>query len=125
METICILNRHTNKCINKIVVQAGTWKDHAEFVRAPRDDGEIGWTLLDDGEWDYVEPTVTLEQRQDYARARRDKFLSLYVDAMNAVRWASMSAEQQQVWSDYRQALLDVPDQAGFPDDIVWPVRPE
>jgi len=24
----------------------------------------------------------------------------------------------------YRQALLDVPEQAGFPDDIAWPVMP-
>lgn len=26
---------------------------------------------------------------------------------------------------DYRQALRDVPQQAGFPDNIQWPTKPE
>ena len=28
-------------------------------------------------------------------------------------------------WAPYRQALRDVPQQAGFPDNIQWPVKPE
>lgn len=28
------------------------------------------------------------------------------------------------VWKVYRQALRDVPKQAGFPDNVVWPVEP-
>lgn len=28
-------------------------------------------------------------------------------------------------WRTYRQALRDVPEQAGFPYDVTWPVRPE
>ena len=27
-------------------------------------------------------------------------------------------------WRTYRQALRDVPLQAGFPDNITWPVKP-
>ena len=27
-------------------------------------------------------------------------------------------------WASYRQALRDVPAQAGFPFDVVWPVKP-
>ena len=27
-------------------------------------------------------------------------------------------------WKVYRQALRDVPKQAGFPDNVVWPVEP-
>ena len=27
-------------------------------------------------------------------------------------------------WRTYRQALRDVPSQAGFPDNITWPVKP-
>jgi hypothetical protein len=27
-------------------------------------------------------------------------------------------------WAPYRQALRDVPQQAGFPDSIVWPTKP-
>ena len=31
----------------------------------------------------------------------------------------------QAAWATYRQALRDVPDQAGFPETINWPVAPE
>lgn len=27
-------------------------------------------------------------------------------------------------WAVYRQALRDLPEQSGFPDDIVWPIQP-
>lgn len=30
----------------------------------------------------------------------------------------------QAAWAAYRQALRDVPQQAGFPDDITWPEVP-
>ena len=29
-----------------------------------------------------------------------------------------------EAWRVYRQALRDVPEQAGFPADVVWPVAP-
>jgi len=28
-------------------------------------------------------------------------------------------------WTDYRQALRDVPTQHGFPENISWPQKPE
>jgi hypothetical protein len=28
-------------------------------------------------------------------------------------------------WANYRQALRDVPDQAGFPFNVTWPAQPE
>lgn len=60
-------------------------------------------------------------------RAQRDFLLVREVDpvASNALRWASISAEQQQAWADYRQALLDVPQQPGFPHNVTWPSKPE
>jgi hypothetical protein len=36
-----------------------------------------------------------------------------------------MSNTQKADWATYRQALRDVPKQAGFPFDIEWPVQPE
>lgn len=35
------------------------------------------------------------------------------------------SAEEQGAWSEYRQALRDLPDSAGFPHDVTWPEAPE
>lgn len=50
-------------------------------------------------------------------------------DKMNPMRWASMTEEQQRAWVTYRQALLDVPQQEGFPwngdlDKAPWPTMP-
>ena len=59
-------------------------------------------------------------------RAQRDLLLS-EVDTIagNALRWGSLSTEQQDAWAVYRQALLDVPQQAGFPNDVAWPTSPK
>ncbi len=75
----------------------------------------------------YVAPTqaeldaATAEQ----VRAERDQLL-LGVDAVvtNPLRWDSLSSELQAEWATYRIALLDVPQQAGFPSNISWPIKP-
>lgn len=76
----------------------------------------------------YVPPTQAELDTQAAAaiRQERDFKLSTEVDpiAGNTLRWAALTAEQQQAWADYRQALLDVPSQFGFPHDIVWPNKP-
>ena len=76
----------------------------------------------------YVAPT---QEELDAAlaaevRADRDGRLT-EVDAIagNALRWAALDAETQAAWATYRQALLDVPQQEGFPNDITWPTEPE
>ena len=76
----------------------------------------------------YVPPTQAELDAQAAAnvRAERDMKLATEVDpiAGNALRWAALTAEQQQAWADYRQALLDIPQQSGFPHDVVWPIKP-
>ena len=76
----------------------------------------------------YVPPTqAELDAKAAAAvRAERDMKLATEVDpiAGNALRWAALTAEQQQAWADYRQALLDIPQQSGFPHDVVWPTKP-
>lgn len=59
-------------------------------------------------------------------RAERNNKLQTEVDPIvsNPLRWASFTAEQQQAWIDYREALLNIPEQAGFPFDVIWPERP-
>ena len=42
--------------------------------------------------------------------------------------WSQMADTPQAIkdkYVAYRQALRDVPQQAGFPDNIVWPTKPE
>ena len=75
----------------------------------------------------YVPPT---QEELDAAlsvdvRADRDSRLGeVDVVAGNALRWAALDADTQATWATYRQALLDVPQQAGFPTTVVWPTKP-
>ena len=75
----------------------------------------------------YVPPTqAELDAAlSEQLRMERDGLLA-EVDAIagNALRWATLSVKQQGAWAVYRQALLDVPQQADFPNDVVWPVKP-
>ena len=76
----------------------------------------------DDAEWD--------EDSQEWipgpevlardARATRDRLL-------RDSDWTQVpdAPVDQQAWAEYRQALRDVPQQAGFPTDIDWPTKPE
>ena len=45
------------------------------------------------------------------------------VVAGNALRWASLSSDEQASWSAYRTALLNVPQQDDFPLNVSWPTR--
>ena len=58
-------------------------------------------------------------------RATRDSLLVKHVDRFNAIRFESLNGEKQKAWIEYRQALLNVPQQEGFPFDISWPTPPE
>ncbi len=75
----------------------------------------------------YAPPTQEelTEALAQAVRAERDQRL-LAVDAIagNALRWAALSEASQSEWATYRQALLDVPQQSGFPDNITWPQEP-
>jgi hypothetical protein len=51
--------------------------------------------------------------------ALRDKLLA----ACDWTQVADASVDQA-AWSTYRQALRDIPDQAGFPDNVTWPEKP-
>lgn len=52
-----------------------------------------------------------------FARAERDNLLS--ESDIHAL--ADRITDE---WRTYRQALRDVPSQAGFPDNITWPTKP-
>jgi len=76
----------------------------------------------DNAEWDeenleWVPGDVVLARK---IRANRDALLS-------QSDWTQVpdAPVDQQAWAEYRQALRDVPQQAGFPTDITWPTKPE
>lgn len=67
---------------------------------------------------------LSLESAVKEHRAKRDTLLQTTIDAMNPMRWEVLTDVQKDAWRDYRQALLDVPQQDGFPTNIVWPEAP-
>ena len=60
-------------------------------------------------------------------RANRDNILTTVVDPLvsNNLRWAELTSDKQAEWATYRTALLDVPQQTGFPQTVTWPTQPE
>jgi len=82
-----------------------------------------------EGKWgtiaEYVSYVPTQEELAEQIRFQRNALLQ-ELDSIvgNPLRWASFSSEQQTAWADYRQALLDVPQQPSFPNTINWPTKP-
>lgn len=76
----------------------------------------------------YVAPTQEeLDATQAaMVRAERDRILTSDVDPVvsNPLRWADLSEQEQADVSAYRLALLDVPQQQGFPHTVSWPTPP-
>ena len=74
---------------------------------------------------EHINPTPTPEQLEAAARAKRDDLLrELDAIVSNPLRWAEFDDETKQALAEYRQALLDVPQQEGFPENIEWPENP-
>jgi hypothetical protein len=65
------------------------------------------------------------EEKEQDVRAIRDRLLVLNVDSISHIRWSLLSEEEKQTVLAYRQALLDVPQQEGFPWEVSWPEPPE
>jgi len=66
-------------------------------------------------------PTIDIEIGM---RNLRDKLLRDNVDTFNPIRYATLTAEQQQELATYRQALLDITAASGWPTEVVFPVPP-
>jgi hypothetical protein len=69
---------------------------------------------------------IPIPPTADEVRAQRNSILATSVDPLagNILRWNDLNAERQQAWADYRRALLDIPQQAGFPENVIWPTAP-
>ena len=81
-------------------------------------EGSIGWTYAD-GIFTAPADTTTAEEKAQAARSRRDNLLG-------ASDWTQVADApvDAAAWATYRQALRDVPEQEGFPENVVWPTEP-
>lgn len=122
---VCLLNSVTKQVIN--VVSLDKPEDHNPtpgIEVAPHHDGDMGWVWNGSGWNKPEEPQPTLEELIEINRRIRDKWLRRHIDTMSPIRWNVLTEEQKNAWTQYRQALLDVPQQPGFPYNIIWPQRP-
>ena len=85
----------------------------------------IGWVY--DGT-SFTNPNHEMENDivtplKESIREKRDRLLS-------STDWTQssdspLSNEKKTEWATYRQALRDIPEQLGFPQEITWATRPE
>ena len=77
----------------------------------------IDWSQLKTAEQREAE---RLQGLADAVRAERDRLLA-------ACDWTQVqdAPVDAAAWATYRQALRDVPEQAGFPEAVEWPVAPD
>jgi len=71
------------------------------------------------GTWNEVPESFFTEQKAAFIRSERDNLLK-------QSDWTQLSDApvDAAAWATYRQALRDLPEQSGFPGDIVWPTKP-
>lgn len=74
--------------------------------------------------WDVFEddsPAISLstEKISMIERVERDRLIA------ETDWWAMSDLTMTDAQKTYRQALRDVPEQSGFPNDITWPTKPE
>lgn len=101
---------------NNIIVNAAVADEPLGENWIASDQGNIGDQYLN-GE--FIKPAI--DQTLISGIARHDRNVRLA-----ASDWTQLSDApvNKVLWATYRQALRDVPQQAGFPTSIEWPVAP-
>ena len=99
-------NQATHKIICRIDITTSPWSEVWHILEMVKEEQE----------------TVLIAE-SERIRSQRDSFLA-DMDSISSIRWAMMAKTQQTAWKKYRQALLDVPEQSGFPFAVNWPLLP-
>ena len=79
------------------------------------------WTVADRSPED---KQLLTDAQCSQIRDERDRRLRLECDCINPMRWETMTDAQKDLARAHRLALLDVPNQPGFPWSVTWPVNP-
>jgi len=85
-------------------------------------EGQIPFTPEEEAEWDAMEAEYAAGANDRAAaeiRTERDAKLT-------ESDWTQVvdAPVDQAAWATYRQALRDIPDQAGFTTEVNWPTEP-
>ena len=76
--------------------------------------------VLDNGVWKQVWTTEPYPDADKRVRRHRDRLLA-------ASDWTQLpdAPVDKTAWATYRQELRDIPQQSGFPDNVIWPEEPK
>jgi hypothetical protein len=97
-----------------LIYEAGNQPDDLIEVTDLTGDANVGFTW--DGTKFTAPPKPAMTEKQ--ARSLRNRLLK-GTDYMGLTDFTATPEQLQ-----YRQDLRDIPDQVGFPDAVVWPVKP-
>ena len=95
-------------------VEVNSLNDLPDLVEAT--EGGIGWHYSDGV---FTNPNHVETDLSISVRMLRDGMLS-------SSDWTQVADApvDKAAWATYRQALRDIPSQAGFPNEVTWPVEP-
>ncbi len=65
---------------------------------------------------------VAVEDLAATVRRERARRLIHDVDSINPIRWEQMGDGEKAALREYRQKLLEIPEQKGFPFNVDWPI---
>jgi hypothetical protein len=124
MTTITVFNADTG-CVIGTITSTGRELELLKEKYPNHIDGD--WPgdqyYMANGQPQLREHTMPVPGADQLRRARAHRLRQ--IDRITPMWWESLTAEQQQEVRDYRQALLDVPQQPGFPADVTWPEPPQ
>ena len=85
-------------------------------------EGNIPFTPEEETERDAEEAAWAAGEDDRLAAAAREKRNSLLAES----DWTQVADApvDQNAWKNYRQVLRDIPDQPGFPLNVIWPTKP-
>jgi hypothetical protein len=109
----------------------GTVYQYSQFAGIEQIDGKwytkyvLGPIFTDNDSGTAAEQEAAYKARRDSEQAtnvRNDRN-----NRLSESDWTQVEDSQvdKAAWATYRQALRDVPTQAGFPWDVAWPTQPE
>jgi hypothetical protein len=113
---VIVVNDDTDLSLFKAVVFPETYPDL-----------QIGYTYVDgvvrDQQGNIIEPIdqtlLDIKKANDEIQAKLKK-----INSIGFLEWEDLGAEKQAAVRTYKQALLDLPNQPGFPYNIQWPEDP-
>ena len=82
-------------------------------------DGGIGWSYVNGI---FTAPLITISDEEKAQQVRKKRDSKLTESDWTQVADAPVD---KTAWATYRQALRDIPSQAGFPNEVTWPTEPE